>query len=858
MSTTLSPGEWLVVKKGREQIWQNPRKDNQTVVQPAKISPRNGYENYGYIHLENVQCPTEKGYYHFYQLGDNHPTDFNLIAKHHQWYRLSEWCEVINLVIHIYNKHGKLFPLHDAYMFRTHNDNLVIAILDNRNIANLNDEPVFIHFYRNAFYATPNKDSQDAQIEYMGNTQTYRTPMVELLRHYDEIKNTRHRGSYRLTFNGYLVETIDTNKVETGDVGELHYDMSVRKVVDFPISTLRTFKSELDNINKYLLHPPKDDVKTIDYRDDLEIFVYKRDKKTKTIKGLYYHANMEDSIRMVTHRDWSLPVPYVMHLVEQLDPHPNLDDFFIRVYVRDNGPHVSLVDDVNLIKGLYVLPDDKIVEAMVQVDSVLPEWTASHLEKSAYTALMRSYGEEITPALVLDAMGYSTAVRTLAYPNQRLIKNPNGNYFLLPEGVWETATIYEYDKRGLLLGKYHQKGYKKYYPYNGDCIFIECFAGEGGDELNIHLGREPFTLIPETAYRFYLAKVSLGEPSSEWVDATHDKRIHIDGLTCSFDHDKTNEIGLVWGDDKFLSYDLELDGRDGILDFRLTFGADHLKPLYLPPGKIDLYMNGYALVEDIDYFVNFPDVIIVNKKYQVEKSTQKVHVRCMGFPFTHDGKLKRLKPHEYGFVQHGVISANNNYDIHEDKILRTVVAGGVYDPDVIPFDEKGESKVDRFAKEGSPYSVEHPYISMKGTLGISLYQAQIKDYVLSLKARDYLTYHLPKQERRLPPVIEDKYEVYSPFLSKITADIVRGKLISPLGRISLKTLDKIVEPYKKYLTHDPVFRGYDKHFVNVHAHIDKHYVEISSRDIAFLTRLSKVYLKDEVDVSKYYKVLKGK
>lgn len=857
----LSPGEAIIVRKGKDLVWQNPRKDKQSIVQMARISPRNGYTDTGYVGWDIVECPLEKGYFHFYQLGDNYPGDFTLIARKNQWYRLSEWCKVIDLVIHLYDKHGKLIPLHDAYTIRLYNDNIIIAVKINTFVTDLNDETLYMHFYKNDFYSHPElKDSQDAHIEYFTNTYSQKTPTSELFKLYSAISR-RPRGKFRLTHNGYLVDHVNTDKLEHGEVTELHYDMSVRKIVDFPINKLRTFKSVLDGKNKYLLHPPKDGVNIIDYRDDLDIFVCKRDKKTKHFKGVYYHHNLEDSVRMVTHRDWSLPVPYVMSLVEYLDPHPDLNDFFIRVYVRDNGPITPLIDDCNMINGLYVLPDDKIVEAMVQVDSVVPEWQAANLEQSAYTALMRSYREEITPALVLDALGYSSTVKSLANPNVRLTKEVNGDYFKLPVGVYKTATIFEYNKHGLLLGWYHQDGLSKYYPRNPSCIFIEVYAGHGGDEINQHIGNRQFELEVETAYRFYLAKTTGGdkpEKASNWQDATGDKRILVDGTKCTFAHENTNEIGIAIGDNKWLCYDLNLDGTDGILDFTLTHGFEHLTPLIIPPGKIDLFMNGHALVENIDYFIDFPKVMVVCKKWMQDNALQKVTVRCMGFPFQYKGHLVRLRPREVGFIQYGNISVDAHYDIHNEKVLRTVVNGGVYDPAVIPFDENGDSNVSRFMKDGGPYAVELPYISLQGTLGISVYQSQLKDYDLTLRAGDYITMHLPKVPRKLPPVIDDKYEVYSPFLSKIATDLRYGRLKSPLPSIAINTVDKIIEKYKPYLAMDPCIRGFNKHFVNVHGHNLKTYMELSARDIAFLERLSHLYLRNHVDVSKFFKVRNSK
>ena len=207
-----------------------------------------------------------------------------------------------------------------------------------------------------------------------------------------QFNKLKPKGGQYLIHNGYMVDSFDPSKLQEGDMTEVLYDYSIRKVWDLQVSELRTYKSTLDKKTKYLIHPPKQsDDNMINYRDDIDIFVYKKDPKTKQVKGLYYHRNMEDNVRMVTHRDYGLPVPYVMDYIQALAPHYDLNDFYIRIFVRQNGPIKPLVTDVNKLRSLYILPDDKMINAMVQVNSTLKEWTADHLERSAYTAVMRSY-----------------------------------------------------------------------------------------------------------------------------------------------------------------------------------------------------------------------------------------------------------------------------------------------------------------------------------------------------------------------------------------------------------------------------------------------------------------------------------
>lgn len=850
--------EKTIIKKAIDLIWQNPKRDHSTTLELTRITPINGYNDYGNVGYELVECPLAKGRFHFYQIGGNEPYQLTLIPKKNQWYRLDEWCHVVNLVIHAFNKVGRLIPLSQCYTIRLNNNIILIGIEINDKIVRLNDEKVYLHFYRNHYYQDDSRINAKDHINYVSFKETKHTHISEAV-DFVRLLNPVVHGKHRLTYNGYLTDSIQTVGNERGDTLELHFDLSILKVVDIPVSQLRTYKSRLDKKNKYLIHLPKDDNDfTIHYRDDVDFFVYR--KKDNKVKGLYYHRNQEDAVRMVTHQDYGLPVPYVMSYIEALDDNPNLDEFYIRVYVRDNGLNKTLVDDVNMIRSLYFLDDDQIVEAMVAVDSTIPEWTASHLEESAYVAVMRSFYHEIDFGLAYNAFSYSALINEVANPNIIVQEDENGRFFPLGEGLQTgVITVFEYDIHGLLLGYYHHKDYPRYFSRHPETVFIEAYAGEGGEQLNQHIGRDKFKLQKETAYRFYLAKTSLGEIVSDFKEATGDKRILIepDGY-CTFNHKEIGELGIAWADDKFLCYDLYNTVDDGVIDFTLTQAKNNPTPLYIPPGKLDLWLNGHALVEGIDYLVRFPLVTIINKEYLDDvQPLQRITVRMMGYPVDDNGVLKRIAPRETGFVKHGRISVNQRYDLHEGRLMRTVVQGGTFHPIALTFDEDQTIDVSEYFNDGSPYSIETPYISVKGTLGVNLYEKATIDYRLTQRISDYLSLHHrhPRQYNEIV-TIPRRYKVYSPFLSRIISDIRYGYFRSPLPKTTNKIIDKMLEPYKKFLTVDPALQGYDSQFVELHAHCFLYYVNLNARDIAFLERVNKLYLNDNVDISHFLRVKK--
>nr|DAT15830.1 MAG TPA: hypothetical protein [Caudoviricetes sp.] len=849
--------EELIVNKAIDHVWQKPRADGTLIVQLSRISPKNGYKGHGKVAWDIVETPTVDGYYHFYQLGDNYPGDFNLMLQKNQWYKLSDWCKISYLLLHVYTKGGKLFPVSSAYVIRLYNDNLIIALLRNDGIADLNEETVYCHFYRNSHFTGYWEDDTEAQIEYYSSSYSRVEGDGGLVNALATLKRYK-QGKILTWLNGVLVDEITRDTLKDGDVTEVCYDASIRDIVDIPMKSLRFYHSTLDAKTKYLIHPPKDKINTITYRDDIDIYVCRKDPVTGEVKGLYYHRNMEDSVRMLTHRDYGIVVPYVTYLMEQLVNNPTTNDYFIRLVLRDNGPRVPIISDSGMVKSLYRLPDDKIIEAMVMVDSTVPEWTAPKLEESAYTALMRSMREELTANLALDAFGYSQTVRFIAYPNINITRDPNGDYFKLQEGLRNAVTVYEYDKNGLLLGWYYQEHLHRYYPRNKDAIFIEAIAGKGAGDLNLHVGNKPFDLTPDTAYRFYLSKKEGDKVVGDWKDVTGKSDIVIDGNRCTFNHHDTGEVGISLGDNVFLAYDIKLDGSDGILDFALRQGNGTGTVLPIPLGKIDLWLNGHALVEDIDYFVDFPNVVITCKEYLTDTPLQQVTVRANGFPFTDKGSLVRIAAREAGYIRNNMLSVDDHFDLHEDRVLRVVADGGVFNPDDTLFEEDGVAALPKRLRNGKPYAVETPYVSIQGLLNISMYQSQVKDYELHQRVTAYLSKHLLPLPKKALPAIEERYELYSPFMSRLVMDIVHGRFTPPPPQTTDQVIDKMLGAYKWLLPMDPCIRGFDDHFANVHPHNRFGTLELNPRDMAFVEKVNKLYLNGKVDFSPFIKIYKGR
>ena len=65
-----------------------------------------------------------------------------------------------------------------------------------------------------------------------------------------QFNKLKPKGGQYLIHNGYMVDSFDPSKLQEGDMTEVLYDYSIRKVWDLQVSELRTYKSTLDKKTK--------------------------------------------------------------------------------------------------------------------------------------------------------------------------------------------------------------------------------------------------------------------------------------------------------------------------------------------------------------------------------------------------------------------------------------------------------------------------------------------------------------------------------------------------------------------------------------------------------------------------------
>lgn len=844
-----------LVDHALKNVWCAPGQDMQAIVKPARLTSATGAFSTFEVMWRKVTLPVRGVRFHVYQIGQLHPLLMGLFPVQSKWMSLAETCQLQNIITSVYSSAGVELPRCETWYMVTENKNLILAIRDQPKIKiKLGEEDIYFRVYTNAYYNSIRANSATDTVFAFGKTVLTTADILSVQNSLNTYKLLP--GAVTAYVNGEIVSEISLLTARTGDIVEFVHDSSVVRVAEFRVGDLPNFVSELDGKHKYLIHCSDPSIGTIQYHDDVD-FQLIRYGQGGRYSGLYYHRNMPDSVRMVTHKDYSMPVAYVAGYVETQPNWTDIDNLYVRVLIRNSGFDRPLVFEHSRVSELYKLPDADVLRAMVGVNAVVPYWTASALEASTYTALMSEPDGSVTHELVQDAYGYN-AISKLTCDTPKLTTYYSGQYRTeVPYGLQARSIAYEYDSDGLLLGSHSHVAGSVYVARNLRTRLVEMLAGQTGTRLDETYGQHTQMLDPMLNYRMYVCPIESGYLTNVWTDVTDSGQYAMTGNLLTWLVDPTRWYTMVRSDATFLSYDLSLHMNDGLLKYSLASrqlrnGVLSSFTMQVPMGELEIFLNGHSLIEGIDYFVHFPQIVIVNKEYLVdpENQEQSIHTRFCGF-CTND--LKHEPPQDVGYVDYNLLSHNDRYDIREDKVMRVVVHGKVYDRSELQFAETDAGVGVPHERNGAPYMLRDIVTPLRGLTKENTYSLRSKSRVIDKIVSDYMTLKLPQRVQTTPSAISTLYQLVSPFLCKILHDLESGALQDE--RLKFHYNDELVmelcEPYLYLLKFDPtqLDTHVDPAYTIVHVH---HLNQVKAIDIytyKFVASVNRVFLNNKVHMS---------
>lgn len=885
----------LLVDHAYKHVWSAPGQDKQYIIAPTRISPRRGDIWTTKLGMSNYNLPSQGDRYDVFTFGDLPPTLLGMSDLMSTWVSASVHSECKNLLIDIYNQNGVRFPLHLTWFLYTRHGGLVIAMKRQREYESFKFEQVYLRWRSAAYYRlkdvlTPNtvEVGYHRYIENTGGYLNFRNK-VSLLK-------GRSEGHLMLFHNGRRVRDWSVRNLRPQDHLEYVWSLDVKEVLEYRYSDLLSFDSNLDNARKFIIPRPGLGLE-IDYIDDVDFYLINYTKEFE-YAGVYLHQNRVDSVRMLTHRDYALKASYINSAISDQGWSTG-DDIRIEVVVRQSGFERDLVDEQLRIKELFKLPEVTRVGVMaglvasptyeidisinrylldnhhlglklggereVSENTTNPHtvsiWTASVLETSSYLKLMRAPVNSITPELTMDAYGYNAVSKLTGLLPMEV--SPTSKIVDLVYGQYCDSTVYEYDHKGILIDWHlHKKGIQ-YTVRNPDVALIEAYAGTGTESLktiyNSHRNQQVVTLSKGTSYRFYKGRTNNAGEMIHWMDVTGDELYYkIVDSKVVWNSVPFADVTAIRNDLDFLSKDISLATNDGVLIF--TVGGEETFPgevntyvlMQIPPGELDVFLNGYDCVEGIDYLVRWPEICIVSKRYRdFTKTHQRITIRARGFS---DYKLGFDQDEDSGFVIRNQLSRNNRFNVRDDKITRISIGGKLKVLKDVGFAEDG-TFVDPVSN-GTPYRITHPYVSLRSLIDVETYDYRRISIKIDQAIEDFMDIHLPEPVDNSPNPVMDRYQVVSPFISKIMEDMLSGfiSIDEFMGEYNNQVLETRFKGYEYLLPYDPILNNFREDLFVILPH-QRASVELTVYQFRLLDRLIRLHLKGKIELSRYATII---
>lgn len=842
-------------------VWLAPYQDKHFTLRPARITSAAGSIKRIKVAYDEIQLPDAYSRWHVYQIGGIDPLFFNLFYRLQEWTPMSAACNAKKMVVNIYNSDGIEVPRFDSHYCYTQQGSLIIAVRINRSIPiAFGTSEITLRVFSNRWWETTEGlsnttgfDVQGRRIENAGDITAFSAQYAAAA--------ALAEAPYQLQYfrNGVRTKNYVQASVAVGDTVEYVLDGSIYRKEEAVVSSMHSFESTMDAKAKSFLHLPKAGVVLEDTFANARGHDFYIEGTIANPPSYLLHRAGVETIRPLTHNDFSLLTAAVHRTSMALLNNGAGSQTFnhkVVVLMRRSASEKPMLNEGNYIQELYKLNDQDIVSAIVGSQSTVDVWRAASLEAGGYSAVSYSNRQcDITMEDIERGYGYYAMAKVLA-DSPAAVVNPGATGFV-PVSYMIAAgggTMYEYDEDGLLLGWHHHYVGNLYYVKNNLTRTVEMIAGLGGQALDEMHGVVSATLRNDCNYKVYERSTINGVVQPGFVDVTgSDKYTLVDNVFTWLSTDITS-YPTVRSDRKFFAADYDLVASDGqlrvtLLSIQNHNGATSSRQMVIPMGQMDVMINGRSLIRGLEYFYRDGTVYITAKRYfNFEPGgVQKVHIRFYGFCDA-DGKLR--PEGDVGFIQHGVLSRNNRFDVRDGRVVRIIAGGQLMRRDQLEVSEESITVDPTNASNGYPYMIRDAWVPLRPYVAQDTWGLIEEAYNKSKEVSDYLTVRIPEVDRGDIVTITQRHQVISPFLCSILFDLLYNRLAIPAKTsFTRQEVATLCKSYETYLEVDPINFNIDERYVIVHPHGQSTPIAVNVNVYRFMEAVISYYAPGKVELT---------
>lgn len=873
----------FLVQHALNNVWAEPVQDRQEWIEATRLTDVYGGVGGFTLYQRYIRFPVVAGvrYFHFYHLG-TFPVELLGIENIGQaWSRLSEVIVDSAVLIQAILRSGVTIPISRCWIKVALDRGIYLAIeirssdqfgtirrVDEFSgeigfaARRISDEALYLRFYSNAIVANAtwraertNVDQPyfvyEKRIDEVADLQVFTVNVAQIQSSYNGYGLGYYtKGGFHVDAPGAFAEEM------AGFVWTYAHDLTMELLVEKPMTELGVFDSDVDSqVAKYLVWE-SDNYDRIDYHDDIDFVLF----YAPAGKGVMIPRYAKKTVRQITHNSYSIPVNVIQYL-RTLHGFLDIEQVTIRLYIRRGGMTNSLVYQGDRLSDLFRLPTAVAKAMLVGSESNVPFWKASYLEGSSYNRVVSGKVEEIDSSLVENAYGYH-AINKVAYMPYQDLSGQTGTRLvqLSPANATSSVqTLYSYDVDGHFLGSSTivlngaQINDRVFEAPDQNAYAIELLIGEevdpSTDPQRFYTG-DSFTIpgLRDLNFRVYLQMPD----DDRIVDVTGQNVYSITGDTFQWGMDAVNNAvyKMVRFSDQILSMTKTFDQASylGVIEITaFEYPIDGFQsPSPFGYGNLDVFLDQELLVENIDYYVNWPRIVVVRKPSTLPDDTV-LRVRAYGFP-DKDTLLHR-GARDYGFVRGGVLSVNDVFDLRDDRNIRLVIDGKILNPEDKAY---AEELLGTQVLDGRPYAITEyrqdvDQFCVNDTLSLREIADQRDGIVSSVLER-----FLPMRSPNTGFVVGNRWEVVSPVVSRlIHAFVQEGYLALGEGLAPFDNTDVAnwISPYDDLFAFDPCVRGANPYYVNILAHQYNNPLPITEGQRNILAYVIRHYLRDLVDIS---------
>lgn len=894
----------FLVEHALENVWAQPIQDKQHVLQMARYTDVSG--GYRRVRIQRFYVdlpePTDGAmlWHHVFQIGQTFPMLLALDSLKNAWVRADQIAMEHGTVLNVFLESGVEIALCHCWLRKVSDNNILLAVeirpefdlgtemrvnefgeqeLVKRRIA---DEKVYFRCYQNAraqtngWALTTNSDFQPLTYLYQ-----YVSNSADFVKFLNAVKAAQKKhgnlGKGRYYIDGFLVgsQLAYTASLHLGRYLIYIHDETILYEGVVKLEDMGTYISKVDVGTMKMCLIAGEAVKdlSINYHDDCDFYLTNQPLLTTSgAKSCYLGRVRKDIVRQVTQNAYGLRTPSINALVSEHATSLFKDGVvYVRYIIRNGGMRKGLPFHNERLNELYMLPLDKIKEALWGVNSVVPEWRAENLEASSYMKIVSSDWNKISAELVAKGYGYHALMHVAFNEAVRPVNKSyqlNQGYLAAPMRDGYNASMHRYNAQGLYLGpKNIRIENSNYYDAEAGISlaeFINIPFHETEDGTYIDQDVTSADLV-DYGFRAYVCTWQRGGPLNDWTDATDSvwyTYTEKDGVgKIAWNYALLDAAGLypaIRIQNKVHCYDWKPTGTyTGALRFSVestqsVAGVMKKQIQHIPSDTLDLYLNGIPLIEGVDYYLKWPEIVVV-KRITSNIANTKLTIRHYGVSLSK--VTAHRAPREIGFTKAGILSADGKYDLRNDRNIRILVDGVLKLRSEVRFAENGTGSL---SADGRPYSIQEYRFPMDGFVPIPVKPLAVLAEDIDERVSAYVTPHINPKVTERGFIDGERYQVVGPLISTLLHAMVNFGFLDhgELNNITItdKVIEELAAPYWSLMEYEPIYNGASVYYVNILPHQYSNQLEISERQYVFLEHIIHLYLKDSIDMTPYVKI----